>query len=150
MMQWYLSIGLLKVCQYFTMSIAMSLPIGKRTKHNCKKLPCNRGVHWNGYSKQFQCIVPYSGLGGDSIKLALRVNSRRPGIKCIFILFRGSFGDWNNKSLHYIVEPLSQNNNSVSEIRVEILVLYSGGSRGVPLKTPFCCDCITRTRAADR
>ena len=30
--------------------------------------------------------------------------------------FRGSFGDWNNKSLHYIVEPLSLSNNSVSEI----------------------------------
>ena len=35
-------------------------------------------------------------------------------MKHIFINFRGSFGDWNNKSLHYILEPLSRRSNSVS------------------------------------
>ena len=34
----------------------------------------------------------------------------------IFSLFRGSFGDWNNKTQHYIVEPLSLVDTSVNNL----------------------------------
>ena len=40
--------------------------------------------------------------------------------KLLICQFRGSFGDWNNKSLHYIVEPLSLSNNSVSEKYMQV------------------------------
>ena len=37
--------------------------------------------------------------------------------------YRGSFGDWDNKTLHYIVEPLSLEDNSVNNMCMWMIIM---------------------------